>query len=78
MRTNIDIDDDLMTKAMAVTGLSTKKAVVKEALRRLVKDEELRAVIRDIKGIGWEGDLDEMRDGWGPPEDIPALETDAA
>lgn len=78
MRTNIDIDNELMAKAMAATGLSTKKAVVEEALRRLVKDEELRAVIRDIKGIGWEGDLDEMRDGWGPPEEIPDLETDAA
>ena len=37
MRTNIDIDDDLLTEAMAVSGLSTKKATVEEALRRLVQ-----------------------------------------
>ncbi|MCY1706510.1 type II toxin-antitoxin system VapB family antitoxin [Pannonibacter sp. SL95] len=73
MRTNIDIDDDLMTRAMAATGLPTKKAVVEEALRRLIKDEELRSVIRNSAGIGWDGDLDEMRDGWGPPEDLPEL-----
>ncbi len=32
MRTNIDIDDDLLKEAQAVTGLKTKKAVVDEAL----------------------------------------------
>ncbi len=36
MRTNIVIDDDLMAEAMKATGLKTKKAVVEEALRRLV------------------------------------------
>ena len=32
MRTNIDINDDLMAKAMLVTGLKTKKAVIEKAL----------------------------------------------
>lgn len=36
MRTNIVIDDKLMTAAMKATGLTTKRAVVEEALRRLV------------------------------------------
>jgi Arc/MetJ family transcription regulator len=61
MRTNIDIDDELMEKAMAATGLRTKKAVVEEALKLLVmlKGQEQ---LRDLRGkIHWEGDLDTMR-----------------
>jgi Arc/MetJ family transcription regulator len=62
MRTNIDIDDELLKEAMEATGLSTKKATVEEALRRLLKEAELRQVIKDMRGLGWEGDLDEMRE----------------
>ncbi len=61
MRTNIDLDDTLLSAAMAVTGLRTKKAVVEEALRRIVRAEEQKRAIRDLHGLGWEGDLDEMR-----------------
>ncbi len=37
MRTNIDIDDELMRRALSATGLRTKKAVVEEALKLLVR-----------------------------------------
>ncbi len=61
MRTNIDIDDTLMKKALASTGSKTKKEVVETALRLLVQirgQEGLRA----LKGtVQWEGDLHEMR-----------------
>ncbi|MFO1159563.1 MAG: type II toxin-antitoxin system VapB family antitoxin [Reyranellaceae bacterium] len=63
MRTNIDIDDDLLAKAMAATGLSTKKATVEEALRRLVKRHERLDALADLAGLGWEGDLSAMREG---------------
>lgn len=61
MRTNIEIDDRLMAEAMRVAGLTTKKAVVEEALKRLVADDRRREAIADMAGLGWEGDLDEMR-----------------
>jgi Arc/MetJ family transcription regulator len=61
VRTNIDIDQQLLTKAMKATGATTKKATVEEALRRVVKNHEARKAISDLRGIGWEGDLDEMR-----------------
>ena len=61
MRTNIDIDDDLMAKAMAATGKTTKKAVVEEALRHLVRLHEQRLASEALAGIGWYGDLDEIR-----------------
>ena len=35
MRAKIDIDDNLLTEAMAVSGLSMKEPTVEEALRRL-------------------------------------------
>jgi hypothetical protein len=37
MRTNIEIDDKLMKKAMKASGAPTKKAVVEEALQMLVR-----------------------------------------
>ena len=59
MRTNIDIDDDLLAEAMAATGLPTKQATVEEALRRVVLRHRRRAALADMASLGWEGDLDE-------------------
>lgn len=62
MRTNIDIDDDLMKAAQEATGLKTKKAVVEEGLRRMVKCRQQVSVLQTLKGSAdWEGDLRAMR-----------------
>jgi len=63
MRTNIVIDDDLMAEAMQVTGLNTKREVVDEALRLLVRISQQKAVLELRGKINWEGNLDEMREG---------------
>jgi Arc/MetJ family transcription regulator len=63
MRTNIDIDDELMDKAMMATGLPTKRATVEEGLRLLVRLRAQREDLTKLKGVGWEGDLDGMRQG---------------
>ncbi len=61
MRTNIVIDDNLMAQALKATGLSTKKDVVEQGLKLLVKRNQQQA-IRELRGsVSWEGDLDEMR-----------------
>lgn len=61
MRTNVVIDDRLMDDAMAASGLKTKRAVIEEALRRLVQLRR-QGEIRKLRGkITWEGDLDAMR-----------------
>lgn len=60
-RTNIEIDDELLAQAMQAAGTTTKKATVEEALRQLVRKHDLRRAIADTAGIGWEGDLNEMR-----------------
>jgi Arc/MetJ family transcription regulator len=61
MRTNIVISNELMSKAIALSDNKTKKAVVEEALRLLVRfKEQLR--IKELRGkLNWEGDLDVMR-----------------
>jgi Arc/MetJ family transcription regulator len=63
MRTNIDIDDELMAETMKVTGQTTKKGAVEEAMRRVTRNARLRNAVREMRGIGWEGDLDQMRGG---------------
>ena len=61
MRTNIVIDDDLMANALKATGLTTKKDVVEQGLKLLVRRSQQQG-IRDLRGkVKWEGDLDEMR-----------------
>ncbi len=61
MRTNIVLDDELMRKAMKVTGLPTKRAVVEEGLRLLIR-LKAQTEIRRLRGkIQWEGDPDDMR-----------------
>ncbi len=69
MRTNIELDDDLIAEAMQLAGLSTKKAVVKKALEEFVRIGRQHAALDSLRGMGWEGDLDEMRDGWTPEVD---------
>lgn len=61
MRTNIDIDADLLAEAMRATGLMTKKATVEEALRLVVADFRGRRGLERLRGLGWDGDLDDMR-----------------
>lgn len=63
MRTNIVIDDDLMSRAMTVTGITTKREVVEEALRVLIRTTEQKAILGLRGKIKWDGDLNEMRQG---------------
>jgi len=61
MRTNIDIDDELMAQAMAATGAATKRAVVEEALRLVVQIKRQEGIGNLFGKVRWEGNLDEMR-----------------
>ncbi len=63
MRTNIVIDNGLMRQAMRATGLSTKRAVVEEGLRLLIKVKEQEGIRRLRGKVEWAGDLAQMRDG---------------
>jgi Arc/MetJ family transcription regulator len=61
MRTNIEIDDNLMADALKATGLNTKKEAVELGLKALIKLNK-QASIRAFRGkLKWEGNLEEMR-----------------
>ena len=66
MRTNIEIDDELLSQAMMVAGVSTKRATVEEGLRLLVRIGRQTRALSDLKGLGWDADLDEMREDRRP------------
>jgi len=63
MRTNIDIDDELMAATMKWSGKTTKKAAVEEAMRHYTRAMIMRDILESTRGIGWVGDLDAMREG---------------
>ena len=61
MRTNIVIDDELLKKAMSITGYKTKKATVEEGLKLIVSLKE-QEKIKAFRGkLKWQGDLEQMR-----------------
>jgi Arc/MetJ family transcription regulator len=61
MRTNIEIDDQLIREAMRRSGARTKRAAVEAALRLLV-ETHAQGSIRRLRGkVVWEGDLNESR-----------------
>lgn len=60
-RTNIDIDDQLIRKARRLTGIETKKAIVDQALKQLVRNESFRGILRYDGSRVWRGDLKAMR-----------------
>jgi Arc/MetJ family transcription regulator len=60
-RTSIIINDALIHRAMQVTGMKTKRAVVEAGLQLLI-DIQAQAGVRKLRGkVMWEGKLDEMR-----------------
>lgn len=61
-RTNIDLNDELTAEVMRRFGVTTKKAAVDLALRRLVGAPLSRDFLLSLEGVGWAGDLDELRD----------------
>jgi Arc/MetJ family transcription regulator len=67
VRTNIEIDDELMDAALRARPKATKRAVVEEGLR-LVALVHRQNHLRSLRGkLKWEGDLETMRRDRGAP-----------
>jgi Arc/MetJ family transcription regulator len=63
VRTNIEIDDELMRQAMRSSGARTKRAAVEEGLRLLIQTRG-QASLRRLRGnVAWAGDLHTSRLG---------------
>lgn len=69
MRTNIDINNELLQTAMEISHLKTRKAIVELALQKYI-DLMRRKDLLSLRGqVQWEGDLNQMRtddtpNGW--------------
>ncbi len=61
MRTNIDIDDELMERTLKATGLATKRAAVEAGLRLLLRRHERQEILALAGTVPWEGDLAQGR-----------------
>ena len=61
MRTNIEIDDKLMAKAMKATGSNTKREVVERALQTVLQLEAQRDIKKLFGKLKWTGDLNDQR-----------------
>ena len=63
MRTNIEIDDEVMREVQRLTGVRTKREAVDLALREVVARHR-RLGILELRGrVHWEGDLSVSRRG---------------
>jgi Arc/MetJ family transcription regulator len=60
-RTNIDIDESLLRKARKLTHLKTKRQIVDEALKLLVRSEARKGILRYYGSGVWQGDLKASR-----------------
>ncbi len=60
MRTNIEIDNQLMADVMSAFGARTKREAVDTALRNALQLRRQEGLLA-LRGIGWDGDLDDMR-----------------
>lgn len=65
MRTNIEIDDTLMAEAQRVSGFATKRQIVEEALRLMIRLRGQQDVDRAFGKYRWRGNLARSRKGRG-------------
>lgn len=60
-RTNLELDEELVTEVMRRYGLATKRAAVDFALRHLVGQTMTRDEALLMEGSGWDADLEDVR-----------------
>jgi Arc/MetJ family transcription regulator len=62
MRTNVELDDGLVSEVMRRYRLKTKREAVDLALRRLLEEPLDPAQALTLEGSGWDADLAELRE----------------
>jgi len=58
MRTNIDIDDELIAEAAKLTGIKTKKELVHQALKTLIESKKRRSLLELVGKVELDPDYD--------------------
>lgn len=72
-RTNIDIDDELVDRAMRMYRLESKRAAVQLALEKLVGERMTTEEILAMEGVGYPLDNDEL-EGLDEPVDLTGVD----
>ncbi len=62
MRTNIEIDENLMAEAMKAMGTKTKRETVEKALEAQIAIKRQLGMLKFKGKVEWEGDLDRLRE----------------
>jgi Arc/MetJ family transcription regulator len=70
IRTNIEINEELVSVVMRRYHLRTKKDAVDLALRYTAGTPLTREFLDEVEGMGWDGDLAEMRNDPPPPGEL--------
>lgn len=60
-RTNIDIDEKACAEVMRRYQFETKREAVNFALKAIASEPLSLSNAKQLRGSGWDGDLDEMR-----------------
>lgn len=68
-RTNVELDEKLMSEAIRLTGMTTKKEVVNYALSELVRKKKRKGILKLEGKVLWTGNLNEMRKMRGTNKD---------
>jgi Arc/MetJ family transcription regulator len=74
MRTNIDIDDELLAKAMHAGPYTTKKETVEAGLRLLARQAAYREILKWEGKLKWEGDESSDWTQSAAPEPLAAVQ----
>lgn len=61
MRTNIVLDEQLVSEAQHLTGITTKRGIVEEGLKTLIRMKKQQAIKSWRGKLAWNDDLDAMR-----------------
>lgn len=72
-RTNIDIDDELVERAMRMYRLESKRAAVQLALEKLVGERMTTEEILAMQGVGYPVDNAEL-EGIDEPVDLTGVD----
>jgi Arc/MetJ family transcription regulator len=62
MRTTIDLPEELINEAMAVTNYKTKTALIKAALKNIILREKVKGLKNYYGKVPLEIDLDQVRE----------------
>ena len=62
MRTNIDLDEELVSRGLLISGLRTKKDLVNMALKEFIRKNDQKKILELRGKIHWQGDLELMRE----------------